>query len=126
MHTGARRFFAIPMLAGITYALIWLAIGALILSLLLQFTSMKESSLTSMAYIIHGASSLFGGFAAGKRSENKGWSRGGLLGILYGLIVILISFLASDISLSLHSFLLLLTVVVAGAFGGMIGVNLRK
>lgn len=126
MHTGTRKLLATPLLAGITYALIWLAMGALLLSLFLQFTSMRESSLDTIAYIIHGVAALFGGVTAGKRADSKGWYYGSSLGVLYGLIIIIISFLASDVSISLHSFLLLLTVIGAGGFGGMVGVNLRK
>lgn len=126
MNTGTRKLMAMPLLAGITFALIWLAAGALLLSLLLHFTSMKESNLGMMAFIVHSLASFVGGFSAGKRATSKGWYYGSSLGILYGLVIIIISFLATDVSLSLHSLTLLLTVLAAGAFGGMIGVNLRK
>ncbi|GIP16891.1 hypothetical protein J40TS1_25330 [Paenibacillus montaniterrae] len=126
MNTDTRKLMTMPMLAGITYALIWLAAGALLLSLLLHFTSFKESNLGMMAFVVHSFASFVGGFSAGKRASSKGWYYGGSLGIIYGLIVILISFLATDVSLSLHSLILLLTVLAAGAFGGIIGVNLRK
>ncbi|MFC6331552.1 TIGR04086 family membrane protein [Paenibacillus septentrionalis] len=126
MNTSTRRLMAMPLMAGITFALIWLAIGALLLSLLLHFTSMKESNLGMMAFIVHSFASFVGGFSAGKRAESKGWYYGSSLGVFYGLIIIIVSFLATDVSLSLHSFILLLTVLAAGAFGGMIGVNLRK
>lgn len=114
------------LLAGVIFSLLWLAAGALLLSLLLHFTTMQESNLGSYTLIIHAFSSLAGGFTAGKRSERKGWSNGGMLGILYGLIVIIISFLASDASITLHSFTIVGAALVSGAFGGMIGVNLKK
>lgn len=106
--------------------MIWLAVGALLLSLLLQFSSMKESELPSYALAIHAFASFVGGLTSGRRSEKKGWYNGSLLGLLYGLIVLIISFLASDASLSWYSALLLGAVLAAGAFGGMIGVNLKK
>ncbi|URN92932.1 MAG: TIGR04086 family membrane protein [Candidatus Pristimantibacillus lignocellulolyticus] len=126
MNTGTKKLFAMPLLAGITYSLLWLAAGALIASLFLHFTEMKESSLGTIAYVIHGAAALIGGLSSGKRADSRGWYYGSALGILYGIIIIIVSFLASDIALSLHSFLLLLTVIGTGAFGGMVGVNLRK
>ncbi|WP_424768797.1 TIGR04086 family membrane protein [Paenibacillus sp. sgz302251] len=117
---------ASPLLAGVLYSIIWLAVGALLLSLLLHFTEMKESSLPSHAFLIHAVASLTGGFAAGKRSESKGWYNGSLLGLLYGIIIMIVSFLASNASISIHSLLLLGVALLAGAFGGMIGVNMRK
>lgn len=126
MNTNTKKIFAMPLLAGLTYALIWLAAGALIVSIFLQFTSMKESSLSTMAYVIHGVAALVGGLSSGKRADSKGWYYGSALGIVYGIMIIIVSFLASDISPSLHSLLLLAFVVGVGAFGGMIGVNLRK
>ena len=117
---------ASPLLAGVLFSIIWLAVGALLLSLLLHFTDMKESSLSTNAFLVHGFASLAGGFTAGRRSENKGWYHGSLLGLLYGAIVIIISFLASNASISLHSVLLLGVSLLTGAFGGMIGVNMKK
>ena len=117
---------ASPLLAGVLFSMIWLAVGALLLSLLLHFSNMKESDLTSYALAVHAVSSFVGGLASGKRSERKGWYNGSLLGLLYGLIIIIISFLASNASLSWYSALLLGAVFAAGAFGGMIGVNLKK
>ncbi|MGO4546171.1 TIGR04086 family membrane protein [Paenibacillus sp. 2TAB23] len=117
---------ASPLLAGVLFSIIWLAAGALLLSLLLHFTGMKESSLATNALLVHGFAALAGGFTSGRRSESKGWYNGGLLGLIYGAIVIIISFLASDASLTLHSALLLGASLLAGAFGGMIGVNMKK
>lgn len=115
-----------PFLAGIVYAIIWLAIGALMLSLFLHFSNMNESSLPLYAMIVHGISALAGGFIAGKRSGKKGWYYGGLLGLLYGIVILVISFLAADAQLSLRSLTLIATTFLTGALGGMIGVNLRS
>ncbi|NIK75942.1 putative membrane protein (TIGR04086 family) [Paenibacillus castaneae] len=117
---------ASPLLAGILFSIVWLAAGALLLSLLLHFTDMKESNLSSSAFVIHSMASLAGGYTAGKRSERKGWYNGALLGLLYGLLIILVSFLASNASLSMNSVLLLAAALLIGAFGGMIGVNMRR
>jgi putative membrane protein (TIGR04086 family) len=117
---------ASPLLAGVLFSIIWLAAGALLLSLLLHFTSMQESSLPSNALLVHGCASLAGGFTTGRRSENKGWYNGAMLGLLYAVIVIIISFLASNATISMHSAVLLGVSLLAGAFGGMIGVNMRR
>lgn len=127
VHPSTKKTqIAAPLLAGIVFSLIWLAAGALLLSLLLHFTNLKETELGNYAMGIHGLSALAGGFTAGKRSERKGWYNGGMLGVVYGLIVMVVSFLAQNASLSWNSAALLGLALLAGAFGGMIGVNLRK
>ncbi|RIX50566.1 TIGR04086 family membrane protein [Paenibacillus nanensis] len=115
-----------PLLAGVIFSILWLAAGALLLSLLLQFSSMKESELGTYSLIVHGVSALAGGFTAGKRSERKGWYNGGMLGLIYGIMVMIISFLAANAAPTWNSALLLGAALLAGAFGGMIGVNLRR
>lgn len=117
---------ASPLLSGVLFAVIWLAAGALLLSLLLHFSNMKESNLPQYSMFIHGLSAFAGGFVSGKRSGSKGWYYGGLLGLLYGIAILIIGFLAVDSSLSLHSALLLGIVLLTGALGGMIGINIKR
>jgi len=115
-----------PTLAGAMTACIWLAAGALLLSLLLRFGSMQESSLPMYALGLHGCSSFAGGFSSGKRSGRKGWYFGGALGVVYALLIVLIGFLSVNAGFSAHTWSLLAVVIPAGAIGGMIGVNLKK
>lgn len=115
-----------PLLAGVVFSIIWLAAGALLLSLMLHFSSMKESELGTYSLIVHSVSALAGGFTSGKRSERKGWYNGGMLGLIYGIIVMIVSFLAANAAPSWNSALILGAALLAGAFGGMIGVNLRR
>ncbi|MBJ6362954.1 TIGR04086 family membrane protein [Paenibacillus sp. GCM10012307] len=122
----ARFHIASPLLSGLIYAFIWLGIGTLILSLLLFFSSLQESSLPNYAYVIHGFCSLLGGIVAGRRSTRRGWYHGGLTGLAYGLIVLLIGFLSLDQSLNSHNASVLALGLLAGAIGGMTGVNTRQ
>lgn len=115
-----------PILAGIAFSLIWLAAGALLLSFMLHFGNMQENELGTYALIVHAASALAGGFSSGRRSERKGWYNGGLLGGIYGILVIIVSFLAENASMSWNSLLMLGAVLLAGALGGMVGVNLKR
>ena len=117
---------ASPLIAGVIYSIIWLAIGALMLSFLLYFSGMKENNLPQYSLAVHGFSALAGGFVSGKRSGMKGWYYGALLGLIYGITVLTIGFLAANSGLSVKSAAMLLAAILAGAFGGMIGVNLKK
>ncbi|WP_433945911.1 TIGR04086 family membrane protein [Paenibacillus sp. SN-8-1] len=115
-----------PTVSGLWYSFLWMMIGALILSLFLHLSQMQEDNLSVYTYLTHALSIGFGGIAAGKRSGRKGWYQGGLVGVLYGIIVLLISFLALDSQLILNDFLLLLPASLIGMVGGVMGVNLQK
>lgn len=115
-----------PVLGGALTACFWLAAGALLLSLILKFSSMHETSLPMYAMTVHGCASFAGGFSSGKRSGRKGWYFGGSLGILYAIIIILIGFLSVNAGFSSHTWNLFAVVIPAAAIGGMIGVNLKK
>ncbi|USB34281.1 TIGR04086 family membrane protein [Paenibacillus sp. YPG26] len=115
-----------PTVSGLWYSFLWMMIGALILSLFLHLGQMQEDNLSVYTYLIHAASIGFGGIAAGKRSGRRGWYQGGLVGCLYGVIVLLISFLALDSQLILNDFILLIPAFLIGMAGGVMGVNLRR
>lgn len=115
-----------PVLSGILYAAIWLAIGALLLSALLRFGSMQEDDLPFYSLLVHGLAALAGGFITGKRSGTKGWYYGGLMGIVYGLLVLLVSFLSSNTGISGRTLTMLAETLISGAFGGIVGVNAKR
>ncbi|WP_274650019.1 TIGR04086 family membrane protein [Paenibacillus humicola] len=115
-----------PMLSGILCAAVWLAIGAAVLSLLLRFGSMDEASLPLYSLIVHGAAALAGGFVSGKRSGQRGWYYGGILGLAYGILILLTGFLAANAGIGVRTLTMLAVAAAAGALGGMFGVNARR
>lgn len=115
-----------PLLSGLFYAFVWMMTGALVLSLLLWLTGLQEQDLSMCTYIIHGLSMLAGGFVSGKKSGKKGWYRGGITGVVYGITILMIGFLALDSPVNVHDLLHLCAAFMIGAFGGMLGINLSK
>ncbi|GIO69137.1 TIGR04086 family membrane protein [Paenibacillus cookii] len=115
-----------PILSGLYYSFFWMMLGALVLSLLLWSSGMDEQSLSRYIYVVHAVASLFGGIVAGKRAGKRGWYQGGLTGILYGALIIMIGFLALDSHLQTGDLLLLATAFASAAIGGMFGVNLKN
>ncbi|AOZ91883.1 TIGR04086 family membrane protein [Paenibacillus crassostreae] len=114
------------ILAGLCYAFSWMMLGAFILSLLLWLSGMQEHELAKYTYIIHGISSAIGGIVSGKRSGSKGWVHGGITGLLYGIIILLIGFLALDNSFTTNDLIGICVSIIIGATGGMFGINLKK
>ncbi|UVI28091.1 TIGR04086 family membrane protein [Paenibacillus spongiae] len=126
LKTPPKVHVASPMLAGIMYAAIWLALGALILSALLRWGNMQEHQLPTYSLIVHALAAFAGGFVAGKRSSKRGWYYGGFLGIAYGLLILLIGFLASNAGINVRTLTMLAETAACGTFGGMIGVNMKR
>ena len=115
-----------PVLRGLMVSLVCMAAATVVASLLIKFTGMKEGSVTTSVYIIHSVSLFIGGWATGLRSGRKGWYYGGMMGILYSVVVILVGFLSYDAAFTTYTLILLALSFAAGALGGMIGVNMRK
>lgn len=114
------------MLRGLFISFISLGLLTFFVSLLLLLTSMQENSLSVLIYFIHGIALLIGGFTTGRRIEEKGWYYGGLLGLVYCIIIVLIGLLGFQSSLNLTTILMFILTFSAGALGGMIGVNTRQ
>ncbi|MFD1138140.1 TIGR04086 family membrane protein [Paenibacillus urinalis] len=125
-----RRVFSIrihsPLLSGLITAFVWMFVGALVLSLFLWLTGMREQDLSFYTYLVHSIALLFGGFAAGKKSGERGWYHGGITGAVYGLLVFVIGFLALNSSIQLYDLLQWVIAFIVSALGGIFGVNVKR
>jgi putative membrane protein (TIGR04086 family) len=115
-----------PFLSGLIYSFIWLGAAAVAMSLLLAFAGFQEGSLASYSYPVHALAVGLGGFVTGKRAGTKGWSNGGIMGMIYGILIAMISFLGFDTDFDMTMLWVMSISAVAGAFGGIFGVNAKK
>lgn len=115
-----------PIVAGLITALILMLIGVLFVSVLLMSDQLGESSLTTAVYLIHGASLLAGGWVAGRRKGKRGWYHGGLLGIVYWLLILIIGFLSMNATIHLDTLITAAICLITGTIGGMFGVNMHR
>lgn len=113
-----------PILAGIVNSFIWMAMGALALSVLLYSSSANEDKTLGYIYLVHIIALFIGGWTAGRRSGRRGWYYGGLTGFCYAMLVLIIGFLAMDAGISLHKLILVAVAGACGALGGIFGVNM--
>jgi len=81
------------VLKSLGVAFILTTILLLIVTALLTFTSLKEDSIPLINTIIMILSIVVGSINLAFKVEEKGWLNGGLIGILYFLILLLINFL---------------------------------
>jgi len=122
----AKVRFASPLFSGMVYAFITMSISSLIYSFVLTLTNQSEDSLTFFAYLIHAFAIFIGSYTCGKRIQNKGWHHGGILGLVYAVIIIVIGFLSMNNGVSLHTLVALVAAYLLGALGGILGVNNTK
>lgn len=117
---------ASPLFSGLVYALIWMIAGTVIVSLLLLWTDIQETRLSAFSFIVHSIAVFAGGLVSGKRAGSKGWYHGGIVGLLYSLLVMMIGFLAFDAGIQKETPVLITLCFLLGALGGILGVNTRK
>lgn len=113
-----------PIITGTLTTIALVLVGSLFTSVLLQFSSISEMSLPYFTYTVNAISILAGGWIAGKKGGQKGWYFGGLTGIAYFALIVLIGFLAFDVTPQLNASLYLAIAFLVGALGGVVGVNM--
>lgn len=104
---------------------IWgiILLGSFLLALLFNFTTFSSNQMPMFAYGLNICAILAGGFFTAKKSGKKGWYYGGLQGIIYTALIMLIGFLAFDARLNIHPLLFVTSAFGIGAVGGMMGVH---
>ncbi|HJV44281.1 MAG TPA: TIGR04086 family membrane protein [Bacillota bacterium] len=115
-----------PILTGIVATLVLMLLGSVVTSLFLQFSSITEMKMPIFTYLVNGISLFIGGLLAGKKGGQKGWYFGGLTGISYFILLVLIGFLAYDITPKLNALVYFTFSFLIGAFGGIFGVNMAN
>lgn len=112
------------MLYGLVVIFILALSFSLIVSLLLTFSSLTESSFT---WIILGVSFLtlfIGGLVSGAKSKQKGWITGAGTAFLFTLVTFLVQYLGYNIGFSTEQYLYHGGYLLCAAIGGIIGVNI--
>ncbi|MCZ0756125.1 TIGR04086 family membrane protein [Anoxybacillus sp. J5B_2022] len=99
---------------------------SLLLSLLLKWTDVQESSLTFVIFACSLLSVFIGGVVAGGKGKERGWLIGGATGACFTLIVFLFQFLGMEQSFSTQQWLYHLGFFVVAMIGGVMGVNLSS
>lgn len=118
--------YVLYTLKGLALAYIVTFIMMLIFSLLLTYTSLKESIIPVLNTVIMIGSIVLGSIYLTFKIGEKGWLNGMIIGVLYFLILLLLNkLIITDSSITFYSFTKLLISIVTGVIGGMIGINLK-
>jgi len=97
-----------------------------ILSLLLTYTSLSENSIPIIILVITGVSILIGSQLSTLHIKKNGILNGMSIGLIYIVALYLISsIIGGNFSVNIYSVMMIVISILAGALGGIIGVNMK-
>lgn len=109
---------------GIGISLITTLVLLLIFSIILTYTNIQENVINPVIMIITAISILIGSSIGNIKIRKNGLLNGGIIGIGYIVIIYLISSILNwKFSLNLQSIIMIITAIIFGILGGIIGVN---
>ena len=112
---------------GLIASLIFTFIALIILSAILTYTSISENVGNSAIIIINSVSILIGSGITTKNQKSKGILKGSLCGLCYiGIIYLISSLVSLDFTVNTSSIIMIVTSIIAGGIGGIIGVNMNR
>jgi putative membrane protein (TIGR04086 family) len=111
---------------GLAAILFLIMISSLVLSLLLRFTGVAESSLKWVTIGLSFLSLFAGGFISGKKGQSKGWLLGGGTSLLFSFLVFLIQYLGYQSTFNSSQYMYHAIFLALSMIGGIMGVNLSS
>lgn len=111
---------------GIIVSIVLTLILLLIFATLLTYTGIQENTIKPVIIIISGISVLMGSSISTLKIKKNGMLNGGLVGLIYSLIIYLLSSTAgAGFELNFYSIIMIIICSVLGIIGGIIGINLK-
>ena len=99
----------------------------LIFSYILTYTNVSEDATFPVIIIITAISILIGSSLCNMKLRKNGLFNGGAVGAIYIAFIYLVSSLFTlNFSLGLDSLVIIITGVLAGMLGGIVGVNIKR
>ena len=113
---------------GVIISIISTLILLFIFSIVLTYTDINESVIPSVIIVITAISIFIGTTLATKSIKKNGIVNGGIISIIYILLVYISSSITSNVGfkLTMYSAIMLILAIIFGMIGGIIGVNLNK
>ncbi|WIV10753.1 TIGR04086 family membrane protein [Proteiniborus sp. MB09-C3] len=118
--------YFIDVIRGTIIGLMLTILLILIFTITLTYTKLSEELIPLINSIIMILGITSGAIFTSRKLERKGWLSGGLIGILYFIIIFFISALFVK-SFAMDKYLLIkgLLAIITGCIGGMIGINIK-
>ena len=112
------------VIKGVIISIICTLIFLFIFSILLTYTNISESFIAPVIIVITAISIFIGSSIGNIRLKKNGILNGALVGGIYLLSIYLLSgILSQNFTLSMQSIIIIISGMICGMFGGIIGVN---
>lgn len=109
---------------GVLIAIALTLIFLLIYAIVLTYTNVSEDTIAPVIIVITALSIIIGSSIANMKISKNGILNGSAIGIIYLIIIYLISSLIKNqFELTGASFIMIVTSIICGILGGIIGVN---
>ena len=126
MESSSNKFIK-KIFKGVLISLVVSFVLLAIFAIVLTYTSVSENTIVPVIIVVTGISILVGTILESRKIVKNGIWLGGIIGLIYVLILYIISsLLNADFSINTQSFILILVAIFSGMIGGIIGVNNRK
>ena len=120
-----RKF--IDVLKGSITAIVITLISLVIFSTVLANTNINENTIIPVIIAVTAISILIGSIISVSKISKKGLLNGSLVGLIYIAIIYLLSSMVNgNFSFDFNSLIVIISAIIAGMFGGIIGVNLKR
>lgn len=116
----------IRIIKGSVTAIILTLILLFVFAILLTYTNLQENIINPVIIVITAVSILIGSSISTLKIKKMGLINGAFVGLIYILTIYLISSITgSGFTVEIQSIIMMISSVVAGMIGGIIGVNLN-
>ena len=123
MEDGISKNF-INIIKGVIISIVFTLIFLFIFSIILTYTTISESFITPTIIVITAISIFIGSSIGNIKMKKNGLFNGALIGGIYLLSIYLLSgIINQNFSLSTQSIIIIISGMICGMFGGIIGVN---
>lgn len=114
------------IIKGLALAYVFTLVLVLVVSFLLTYTRLKESTIPLLNTIIMIISISVGAIYIAVNIGERGWLNGGILGVFYFVILILFNYLfVKPFTFDIFSISKFFISLITGIIGGILGINLK-
>ncbi|RKD34658.1 TIGR04086 family membrane protein [Thermohalobacter berrensis] len=118
--------YGLILVKGIGFSYVVTLICILIFAIVMTYTSISEKIIPLVNSIVMVFSIVLGAIYTSLKVEQKGWLNGGIVGLVYVIIIVLLSSIfITTFTFDVNAILKILIGLITGAIGGMIGINLK-
>lgn len=112
------------IIRGVIISIIFTLVFLFIFSILLTYTNISENLINPFIIVITAISIFLGSSIGSTRMKKNGLLNGAMIGGIYLISLYLISgIINSNFTLTIQSIILIISGMICGMFGGIIGVN---